>query len=50
MPRAEVNAKAEALIAPILGAEAASSLLAALWRLESLSASGLAEMLRSIVL
>jgi 2-methylcitrate dehydratase PrpD len=50
MPRAEVNAKAEALIAPILGAEATSSLLAALWRLESLSASGLAEMLRSIVL
>jgi hypothetical protein len=50
MPRAEVSAKAEQLIAPILGAEGASGLLAALWRLESLSASELAELLRTMAL
>jgi 2-methylcitrate dehydratase PrpD len=50
MPRAEVSAKAEQLIAPILGAEGASRLHTALWRLESLSASELAELLRTVAL
>jgi 2-methylcitrate dehydratase PrpD len=50
MPRAEVDAKADALITPILGADVTSHLLTALWRLESLSASELAQLLQSIVL
>lgn len=42
MSQAEVNAKAEELIQPILGTAAARELLAGLWRLEELDAAELA--------
>jgi hypothetical protein len=41
MPRAEVDAKARDLLAPILGNEPTSLLLSSLWQLEYLSADEL---------
>jgi 2-methylcitrate dehydratase PrpD len=48
MPRSEVDAKAHALIDPILGTKQTLRLLAALWRLEELDHGEVAALLESI--
>lgn len=50
MPRREVDAKARALIDPIVGTKQASSLMSSLWRLEELDQDEVAALLRSIVI
>jgi 2-methylcitrate dehydratase PrpD len=48
MPRCEVDAKARALVGPVLGTEQASRFLASLWRLEELDHDEVAVLIRSV--